>query len=246
MPPPQVLQDGHPPALEHDPSLEAFNIPVQDWLAANPLHQLIVSAVVSLPSSFPSLNQPPHHQAKTNHHQPAQTETDPQHSEEDSSKEEERTLLLQRAPHDWDPLTWEHPGGTCEPDETVLQAVARELAEETGLVARRVVGLVTQLDIAEPGFDDEKEKRGVRPWWRLFCFLVEVEVGVDGGVPPVVRLDPAEHCAFVWATEGDVRRGMCGDVEMRWGGEEDKRKGVILRGFEVLRERRALENGRGL
>ena len=130
--------------------------------------------------------------------------------------------------------------------------MARELAEETGLVASRVVGLVTTLDIAEPGFDGEKEKRGVRPWWRLFCFLVEVrvdvevDVDVDGegglrvGGLPVVRLDPEEHCAFVWATEGDVRRGMCGDVEMRWDGEGDNRKGIILKGFEVLRERRAL------
>ncbi|KAK3296249.1 uncharacterized protein B0H64DRAFT_442571 [Chaetomium fimeti] len=253
MPPPQPPQD-QPPTLEHDPSLEAFNIPVQDWLAANPEHQLIVSAIVSLPSSFPSFNP----------NQPR-----PQPPQEDDEKEE-RTLLLQRAPTDQDPLTWEHPGGGCNPHETLLQAVARELAEETGLVARRVAGLVTTLDIPEPGFDEVKRGRGVRGWWRLFCFLVEIQVEVEGEVEggvenggegegdgggdgvggllplPVVRLDPEEHCAYVWATEGEVRRGECGGVEMRWDGEGNMRKGVILRGFEVLRERRALARGRGV
>lgn len=63
---------------------------------------------------------------------------------------------------------------------------------------------------------------------------------------PVVRLDPEEHCAFVWATEEDVKRGWCGDVEMRWDGEGNRRREVILKGFEVLRERRALEKGSGV
>ncbi|KAH6841110.1 hypothetical protein B0I37DRAFT_438756 [Chaetomium sp. MPI-CAGE-AT-0009] len=208
MPPPQLPQNHLP--LEYDPSLEAFNIPVQDWLAANPQHQLIVSALVSLPSSFSSRSRNQQYpQPKPQTTTPKEEKAPEPPQKEEEPEKEERTLLLQRAPTDWDPLTWEHPGGTCETHETVLQAVARELAEETGLVARR-------------GGGD----------------------GVFGGLP-VVRLDPAEHCAYVWATEAEVRRGWCGDVEMRWGGEEDKRKGVILRGFEVLRQRRALAGGRG-
>ncbi|KAH6627642.1 NUDIX hydrolase domain-like protein [Chaetomium tenue] len=278
MSPPQPPKDPLP-VPEHDPSLEAFNIPVQDWLAANPLHQLIVSAVVSLPSSFPSANRHGHHQqqrpnSQTNPHNPPSEQQQPspeKEKENQNQKEEgeERTLLLQRAPHDWDPLTWEHPGGTCEPNETILQAVARELAEETGLVARRVGGLVVAVDIAEPSFEGKEEgvgggggggdgvegtsgkgEGGLRPWWRLFCFLVEVEGGVEGdgekGGLPVVRLDPEEHCAFVWATEEDVKKGWCGDVEMRWDGEGNRRNEVILKGFEVLRERRALGKGRGV
>ncbi|KAK4250551.1 hypothetical protein C7999DRAFT_28888 [Corynascus novoguineensis] len=101
-----------------------------------------------------------------------------------------------------------------------------------------------------------------RPLWRLLCFLVTVEVaapageGSDGGgvkgsggdtgrskvllldsPPPAVELDPVEHCASVWATEGDVKKGDCCGVKLEWGGG-DQRKDGIHAGFRVLREQR--------
>ncbi|KAK5627596.1 hypothetical protein RRF57_003311 [Xylaria bambusicola] len=55
----------------------------------------------------------------------------------------QRLLLVQRAPHDSYPLCWEVPGGAADiEDETILEAVARELWEETSLQARYISGVV--------------------------------------------------------------------------------------------------------
>ena len=45
-----------------------------------------------------------------------------------------RLLLGQRPQHKRHGGLWEFPGGKIEPDETVYQAIARELKEEMGLV----------------------------------------------------------------------------------------------------------------
>jgi len=46
-------------------------------------------------------------------------------------------LLLRRAVWDTMPGAWELPGGKVDPDESVEAGLARELFEETGLVAGR-------------------------------------------------------------------------------------------------------------
>lgn len=47
---------------------------------------------------------------------------------------QDRVLLFRFTPDDRPPL-WATPGGECDPDEDFAQAAARELLEETGIVA---------------------------------------------------------------------------------------------------------------
>ncbi|GAB1315367.1 hypothetical protein MFIFM68171_05577 [Madurella fahalii] len=114
-----------------------------------------------------------------------------------------RALLVQRAAHDGFALKWECPGGCVDlTDPTILHALCREVAEETGLVVSRVAGVLDQVE-----FDG----REVGWRWRKITFLAEIDrngQGVDG-VVPTVRLDPGEHCDAVWADEQEVMAGKC-------------------------------------
>lgn len=114
-----------------------------------------------------------------------------------------RALLVQRAAHDGFALKWECPGGCVDlTDQTILHALCREVAEETGLVVNHVVKVLDQLE-----FDGREA--GWR--WRKITFLAEVDhsgQGVDGAAL-TVRLDPQEHCDAVWADEREVMVGEC-------------------------------------
>ncbi|KAF4508791.1 hypothetical protein G6O67_005127 [Ophiocordyceps sinensis] len=106
-------------------------------------------------------------------------------------------LVVQRAGHDSMPHRWEIPGGAVDRDDpTILHGAARELREEAGLVAVRF----RQLAAEGEGEDLAvfSNRNGTR-WFCRFAFHVDVESCQD------VRLDPAEHQAFVWASEEEVR-----------------------------------------
>ena len=144
-------------------------------------------------------------------------------------------LLLQRSASDSMPLRWETPGGAVDDgDPSILHAVARELHEEAGLVAKSIDAVV-------------------RPEGRLFTisqgrrvckfeFVVAVERegegeggGGDGMVGWNVKLDPNEHQAYVWATEEECRnekvRDGDGEVEIRFTTEEQKE--IICEAFQL-------------
>ncbi|EXJ61895.1 hypothetical protein A1O7_02326 [Cladophialophora yegresii CBS 114405] len=175
-------------------------------------------------------------------HPKAQPQPQPQPSPSPSP----RILLLRRSPHDSMPLRWEPPGGACDTDDSsILHACARELWEESGLVATSILGLI---------------RTGGRVFWtrsgKTVCkFEFVVEVGVDHGdvnvdgvggaasappplwQPPHVRLDPNEHVDFVWATEEDCVAGRMRkgdqDVELVFTNEAQRR--IILGGFRLVR-----------
>jgi len=141
-----------------------------------------------------------------------------------------QTLLVRRAPTDSFPLCWEVPGGSADQGETLLEAAARELFEEAGLVAVRARALVDLAEWVEISTRDGLEER-----WHKFVFLMEVEGGkiVDGKrEKPEVKLDPEEHCEFLWATEEEVRQNRCGDVPLKWTWAEEY-MAPILRAFSL-------------
>lgn len=125
---------------------------------------------------------------------------------------DDKVLVVQRATHDSLPNRWEFPGGAVDDeDRTIFHAAARELWEESGLVAKRFTHIVAESPDKEPGeifHNRHKTKVFVR-----FTFHVEVESCDD------VKLDPNEHQAYAWASEEDIRRQTIDDKEMfitRW------------------------------
>lgn len=150
-------------------------------------------------------------------------------------------LLLQRALTDSMPGCWEGPGGASEPDDrTLLDGVAREVLEESGLRVSRIVDLVA-VDAWQ-----HTRKNGTKVRIAKYSFLVEVHEAIralsDGTIQPVPReeipvlLEPTEHQAFDWAIEEDVRHSLQtnqGKYQMPRHGHQ----GInILRSFELLRK----------
>ena len=103
-----------------------------------------------------------------------------------------KLLILQRAETEQvHPLMYEIPGGGAElEDATILDTVVRETAEETGLSASKILDTF-------PGFEYETPKS------KSIQFNFLVEIGGKPGTVPIVRLNPEEHCAFVWIDQAD-------------------------------------------
>lgn len=153
----------------------------------------------------------------------------------------DRLLLIQRAAHDSMPNKWEPPGGAADPeDPSVLHACARELFEEAGLVASRVLRVVGDGDDVDGDYGSAGMVFMNRSGTRLFvkfCFEVEVEAGAgaDGDGRPVVRLDANEHQDWVWATEEEVKNDVMADgkpIPVTTLGQ----KRILLNAFRLRRE----------
>ncbi|ROT38182.1 hypothetical protein SODALDRAFT_333951 [Sodiomyces alkalinus F11] len=148
-----------------------------------------------------------------------------------------RVLLLRRAQHDSMPGLWEPPGGAADlgTDKSVLEACARELWEEAGLVARRAVRVMSIARDVPPGTVFWNRTRE-RCYVRVVLELEVEEVGrqQDGEVP--VKMDADEHDAFVWASEDEVRSGhvpgVQGPFELTFGGTRE----ALLEAFRMRRD----------
>ncbi|RDW70521.1 NUDIX hydrolase [Aspergillus mulundensis] len=173
-----------------------------------------------------------------------------------------RILLLQRSYEDSYGGQWEGPGGSIDPDDAnILDGVAREVLEESGLHVSRFVELA--------GKEEWVRQRPDRADLVVkFTFIVEVHEAkpavstrdgegdgngvpadtlANGGVAPalerrweeMVSLDPAEHRDFKWVTEEEVREG-----EEDLTGKYKSFAGmgrVILGAFRMMRERALLD-----
>ncbi|KAL6689956.1 NUDIX hydrolase domain-like protein [Trichoderma pleuroticola] len=140
---------------------------------------------------------------------------------------EGKILLIQRASHDSLPNRWETPGGGVDTsDATILHGAARELWEETRLVAKRFVRLVTE---GPEGRDLQVFPNSTKTLWLCrFSFDVEVERVSQ------VTLDAAEHQDFVWASEDEVRAQKIGDRDILV--THDSMRSVILESFRLRKE----------
>lgn len=116
-------------------------------------------------------------------------------------KPEPRLLLLHRASADAYGDLWDFPGGSVEEsDSTMVDAVKREVMEETGLQVAEIVecvGMRTWID-TRPGRNTK---------WAKFSFTVRV-VKESDGKNPEIKLAEAEHQAFMWATEENIRASL--------------------------------------
>jgi 8-oxo-dGTP pyrophosphatase MutT (NUDIX family) len=106
----------------------------------------------------------------------------------------------------------EIPGGKVDDtDETVLHGAVRELKEETGLEATRIVRKV-----GEFWFGDTKKADGQVSKWVKHIFEMEVKDLAT------VTVDPVEHQTYLFASEEEVKKERVGDVELKYITAENK------------------------
>lgn len=119
-----------------------------------------------------------------------------------------KLLMTRRAPQKSFPGTWENPGGAARAGETSLQAICRELFEETGIRAE------------ESDFELLSSTRDVHFFYDHYCLKRDVPL-------EEVRLQPGETDDAKWVTFPQVhemirRRHICQIIAGQFLAEEEK------------------------
>jgi len=111
-------------------------------------------------------------------------------------------LLLKRKLH-W--KGWEFPKGGVEKGENLIQAVRRELKEETGLKIKKIVKFnLSGKYKYNKKYEDRQGLSGQT--WRLF--LVEV-------YPGKIKIDKREHSGFKWLDFKQAEKKLSWDNQKR-------------------------------
>ena len=88
--------------------------------------------------------------------------------------------------HDWSP-----PGGVIDPGETLVEGLAREVEEETGLVVTGWAGLLYEIVVEAPDMDWVLRVEA----WQAQSWRGDVVVDDPDGVVDDVRWVPGPDCA---------------------------------------------------
>lgn len=99
-----------------------------------------------------------------------------------------KLLMLKRCEGDFFPNIYELPGGALELNESLLDALERELLEETNCKIEKILGYIGSIDFLS--------STGLRT--RRFNFLVEPKL------PMMIQL--TEHENFMWISPTDADR----------------------------------------
>ena len=193
-----------PIQIHIDLSLQAFNVPLAQYLSTNPQYdRLVVSAFIF----------------------------DPPRAKLSDSSRQPRILIVQRAAHESSYANfWEVPGGSSDArDPTILHSLAREVFEESGLKMNKVLRQIGDVLEFTTGWGS-KQKR----WAKLSFEIEVAEITDQGAhsssiahqdaysacqnqahdvaqmpkgkkLEVAVTIDPNEHQSFAWATLEDLR-----------------------------------------
>ena len=119
-----------------------------------------------------------------------------------------KVLMTRRAPQKSFARTWENPGGAAKAGETSLQAIKRELFEETGICAE------------EADFEFLSTSRDVHLFYDHYCLKTQVPLDK-------IVLQPGETDAVKWVTFAQVhemiaKRQICHIIAGQFLAEEEK------------------------
>ncbi len=93
-------------------------------------------------------------------------------------------LLLRRQPDKANGNTWGLPAGKADPGESMLQALLREVQEETSLqLSEESITYFDSLYVRDGDFDIE---------WHMYATTHEAQ--------PIVQINPKEHSEYKWVT----------------------------------------------
>ncbi|KAJ1838356.1 hypothetical protein LPJ73_007101 [Coemansia sp. RSA 2703] len=113
-------------------------------------------------------------------------------------------LIVQRAATERSyPNEWEIPGGHVDPDETILEAVAREIYEETALKVTKVMAEFEGFHYLSTKYESDESDRDDGKLVVCTCqlnFCVEVEDTEN------IKLNPEEHQRFDWCSLENIEQ----------------------------------------
>lgn len=101
-------------------------------------------------------------------------------------------LLLVRNRRRDGSVDWTPPGGVIDHGESVIEGLAREVREETGLVVTRWAGLLYEIEARAPDMGWTLRVEA----WQAASWEGEIEIADPDGIVEAARWVPSRDCAL--------------------------------------------------